>query len=216
MTLAHPVTVIDHPLVQHKLTLLRTRTPPPRSSASLVREISLLLAYEVTRDLPIADVPIETPSSRCKRRASPARSCASSRSCAPATGSSTACWTWCRRRASAISGCIAIRRRCGAVEYYYKLPDDVHDGCASWSIRCSRPATPPSPRSTRLKEARRARIRFVCLIAAPEGLRAFAADTSGRAGVHRRDRPRPERARLHPSRPRRRRRPAVRHEVGVR
>ena len=61
MTVAHSVTVIDHPLVQHKLTLLRDRHTSTAQFRHLVREISLLLAYEVTRDLPLASVPTDTP-----------------------------------------------------------------------------------------------------------------------------------------------------------
>ena len=50
------VTVIDHPLVQHKLTLLRRKDSSSSKFRSLVREIGLLLAYELTRDLPLADM----------------------------------------------------------------------------------------------------------------------------------------------------------------
>ena len=56
-----PVTLIDHPLVQHKLTLLRDRTTSTASFRAVTREISLLLAYEVTRVLPLDFVQIETP-----------------------------------------------------------------------------------------------------------------------------------------------------------
>ena len=58
---APSVTVLSHPLVQHKLTLLRERTPRPRTSGGITRELSLLMAYEVTRDLPLENVAIETP-----------------------------------------------------------------------------------------------------------------------------------------------------------
>lgn len=55
------VTVISHPLVQHKLSLLRQKQTGTRAFRSLLGEISLLLAYEVTRDLPLGEKPIETP-----------------------------------------------------------------------------------------------------------------------------------------------------------
>jgi len=58
---AAPVTVIDHPLVQHKLSLLRDKTTSTANFRRLVKEIALLLGYEVTRDLPIQMRPIETP-----------------------------------------------------------------------------------------------------------------------------------------------------------
>ena len=55
------VTVVDHPLVQHKLTLLRDKRTPTAQFRQLAREISLLMAYEVTRILPLETVEIETP-----------------------------------------------------------------------------------------------------------------------------------------------------------
>ena len=55
------VTVLDHPLVQHKLTLMRRKETPTAKFRQLLREISMLLGYEVTRDLPIQQETIETP-----------------------------------------------------------------------------------------------------------------------------------------------------------
>ncbi|HEX4411865.1 MAG TPA: uracil phosphoribosyltransferase [Xanthobacteraceae bacterium] len=55
------VTIVDHPLVQHKLTLVRDKDRSTKSFRELVNEIGMLLCYEVTRDLPLADVEIETP-----------------------------------------------------------------------------------------------------------------------------------------------------------
>jgi len=55
------VTIVDHPLVQHKLTILRDKETSTRSFRTLLREISVLLCYEVTRDLPLEEVEIETP-----------------------------------------------------------------------------------------------------------------------------------------------------------
>ena len=55
------VTVIDHPLVQHKLTLMRRVESSSSTFRTLLREISHLLAYEVTRDLPLIQIEIETP-----------------------------------------------------------------------------------------------------------------------------------------------------------
>lgn len=58
---AAKVTVVDHPLVQHKLTLMRDKTTPSAIFRKLLREISLLLGYEVLRDLPLSTITIETP-----------------------------------------------------------------------------------------------------------------------------------------------------------
>jgi uracil phosphoribosyltransferase len=55
------VKLVDHPLVQHKLTLIRDKTRSTKSFRELVKEIGMLICYEVTRDLPLTDVAIETP-----------------------------------------------------------------------------------------------------------------------------------------------------------
>ncbi|HPI62548.1 MAG TPA: uracil phosphoribosyltransferase [Alphaproteobacteria bacterium] len=54
-------TVLDHPLIQHKLTIMRDRHTPTIQFRQLLREITLLMGYEITRSLPMMDVPIETP-----------------------------------------------------------------------------------------------------------------------------------------------------------
>src|SRR5262244_483553 len=58
------VTIVDHPLVQHKLTLIRDKTISTKSFRELLKEIGMLLCYEVTRDLPLEDIEIETPLAR--------------------------------------------------------------------------------------------------------------------------------------------------------
>jgi uracil phosphoribosyltransferase len=60
------LTIIEHPLVQHKLTLMRRKETPTSSFRQLLWEISMLLAYEVTRDLPLQEVSVETPVCRTK------------------------------------------------------------------------------------------------------------------------------------------------------
>src|SRR5256714_2966628 len=60
------VTIVSHPLVQHKLTLLRKKDISTKSFRELLKEIGMLLCYEVTRDLPLTDVEIETPLARMR------------------------------------------------------------------------------------------------------------------------------------------------------
>src|ERR1700716_4429058 len=60
------VTIVEHPLVQHKLTLLRKKDISTKSFRELLKEIGMLLCYEITRDLPLADVEIETPLAKMK------------------------------------------------------------------------------------------------------------------------------------------------------
>lgn len=60
--------VLDHPLIQHKLTLMRDKETGPKDFRELLDEIALLMGYEVTRDLPLEETEIETPVARCKSR----------------------------------------------------------------------------------------------------------------------------------------------------
>ena len=62
------VTVIDHPLVQHKLTLMRQTDCGTKDFRQLLEEIAMLMAYEVTRDLPMEEIEIETPIAKCKSK----------------------------------------------------------------------------------------------------------------------------------------------------
>lgn len=63
------LTVLDHPLIQHKLSYLRSRTTPKKQFRELVDEIAALMAYEATRDLPVEEVEVRTPLERtaCRR-----------------------------------------------------------------------------------------------------------------------------------------------------
>src|SRR6202158_4958745 len=60
------VTIVNHPLVQHKLTLLREKNISTKAFRELLKEIGMLLCYEITRDLPLADIDIETPLTHMK------------------------------------------------------------------------------------------------------------------------------------------------------
>ena len=79
------VTVVDHPLVQHKLTLIRDKDRSTKSFRELLKEIGMLLCYEVTRDLPLTDGrDRDAAGAHDAQRRSPARSWCSRRCCAPA------------------------------------------------------------------------------------------------------------------------------------
>jgi uracil phosphoribosyltransferase len=171
----HPnVTVVDHPLVQHKLTLLRDRRTPTAQFRQLAREISLLMAYEVTRVLPLEDVAIETPLERML---------------APHLTGKKLCFVSILRAGNGILdgmldlvpsarvGHIGLYRDPATlmpVEYYVKLPDDVHQRLALVVDPMLATGHSAAAAVARLKQAGAAQISFTCLIAAPEGLRVFA------------------------------------------
>lgn len=164
------VMLVDHPLVQHKLTLLRDRRTPTAQFRQLARESSLLLGYEVTRPLPLEMVEIDTPMERTR---------------APRLAGKQPCFVSILRAGNGILdgmldlvpsapvGHIGLYRDHATlrpVEYYRKLPEDVHERLvvlidpmlATGNSACAALAL--------LKQAGVTQIRFVCLIAAPEGL----------------------------------------------
>lgn len=176
MTSARPVTVIDHPLVQHKLTLLRDRHTPTAQFRHLTREISLLLAYEVMRDLPTELIDIETP-------IAPMR--------APALAGKKLCIVSVLRAGSGILegmldlvpsarvGHIGLYRdpdTLEAIEYYFKVPDDVPERDVIVVDPMLATANSAIAALHRLKARGARSLKYVCLVAAPEGIAAFQAE----------------------------------------
>jgi uracil phosphoribosyltransferase len=173
----HPnVTVVAHPLVQHKLTLLRDKRTPTAQFRQLAREISLLMAYEVTRVLPLEDVEIETPLERMP---------------APHLVGKKLCFVSILRAGNGILdgmldlvpsarvGHIGLYRdpvTLMPVEYYVKLPDDVNQRLAVVVDPMLATGHSACAAVARLKQAGAAQISFTCLIAAPEGLRVFTGE----------------------------------------
>jgi len=169
------VTVIDHPLIQHKLTLMRRAETPTGEFRRLLREISLLLAYEVTRDLPVEMVDIETP-------IAPMR--------APALAGKKLCFVSVLRAGNGILegmldlvpsarvGHIGLYRNpqtLEAIEYYFKVPDDLPERDVIVVDPMLATGNSASAAMRRLKARGTRSLRHVSLVAAPEGITAFRA-----------------------------------------
>ncbi len=167
------VTVLDHPLVQHKLTLLRRRDTATSEFRRLMRELSLLMAYEVTRDLPTETVSIETPLEVTE---------------APLLSGKKLCFLSILRAGngmldgmldlvpSARVAHIGLYRdphTLVPVEYYLKLPDDVQERLVIVVDPMLATGHSAVTAVHRLKQAGVPQISFACLLAAPEGLSAF-------------------------------------------
>jgi len=164
------VRVLDHPLVQHKLSLLRRRETATADFRQITRELSLLLAYEVTRDLPLESLPIETPLEAME---------------APHLSGKKLCFVPILRAGNGILdgmldlipsarvGHIGLYRdpeTLVPVEYYLKLPDDLHERLVVLVDPMLATGHSAAAALTRLRQAGAAQMRFVCLLAAPEGL----------------------------------------------
>jgi uracil phosphoribosyltransferase len=171
----HPrLTVLDHPLIQHKLTLLRDRRTGSAEFRRLTREISLLMAYEVTRLLPLETVRIETP-----LEAIDARRLAGKKLCLVSIlrAGNGILDGMLDLIPSARVGHIGLYRdhvTLQAVEYYLKLPEDVAERLVIVVDPMLATGNSATAALTRLKQAGATALRFACLLAVPEGLRAMA------------------------------------------
>ena len=169
------VTVIDHPLVQHKLSLMRCRETPTSKFRVLLREISLLLGYEVTRDLALEIRTIETPLTETRT--------------AFLSGKKLALISILRAGNGLLEGMLDLvpAARVGhiglyrdpetlvAVEYYFKVPEDLGERPVIVLDPMLATANSAVAAVERIKEVGARDIKMVCLLAAPEGVRAFGA-----------------------------------------
>ncbi len=164
------VTIVDHPLVRHKLSLMRARDTSTSKFRQLMREISLLLGYEATRDLALEETDIETPLERAR---------------APVLAGKKLCLVSILRAGNGILdgmldlvpaarvGHIGIYREprtLQAIEYYLKLPDDLPERDVILLDPMLATGNSAVAAISRLVELRARSIKFVCLVAAPEGI----------------------------------------------
>ena len=167
------IQVISHPLVQHKLSLMRKKSTSTQSFRTLIREVGTLLAYEVTKDLPLIYEEIETPLMKMD---------------APFLEGKKLCLVSILRAGnglldgfmellpSARVGHIGLYRdpeTLVAVEYYMKLPDLINQRLVLALDPMLATGHSSAAAVTRLKENGAENIRFVCLLAAPEGIEYF-------------------------------------------
>ena len=167
------IKVIDHPLIQHKLTYLRDKTTGTKDFREMLEEISLLMAYEITRDLPLQDTIVETPVGPCKAKV--------------LAGKKLGVIPILRAGLGMIAGIIQLipTAKVGhvglyrdpvtlqPVEYYCKLPSDV----AERELIVVDPmlATGGSAAAaiTLLKQKGAKNIKLMCLVSAPEGVKVM-------------------------------------------
>lgn len=167
------ITVLDHPLLRHKLTLLRDKETPTGKFRQVAREISLLMAYEVTRDLPLQEIDIETP-------LEPMR--------ADYLLGKKLCIVSILRAGNGILegmldlvpsarvGHIGLYRDPATlqpVQYYLKLPSDIADRLVILVDPMLATGHSAAAAASRLRQAGVTAMKFVCLLAAPEGIAAF-------------------------------------------
>lgn len=169
------VVVFDHPLIQHKLSILRSKETSTKDFRQLVNEISMLMTFEATRDLPTADVRVETPCgiANCKQIA----------------GRKMAFVPILRAGLGMVDGCLTLvpSARVGhiglyrdeethtPVEYYCKLPGDIEERDVFVVDPMLATGGSAIDAISQIKLRNPRKIVFMCIIAAPEGLEALKA-----------------------------------------
>jgi uracil phosphoribosyltransferase len=164
---------LDHPLIQHKLALLRDRQRSTNGFRNLVREIALLMAYELTRNLRTHEVEVQTPleTTRCRM----------------VDGEATVLVPILRAGLGLVEGMLALipgarvghiglyrdPKTLAAVEYYFKMPKDMPARDAIVLDPMLATGHSAAAAVTRLKATRPRSIQFACLLAAPEGIAHF-------------------------------------------
>ena len=174
--MADNVFVFDHPLIQHKVSLLRDKNTSTKEFRELVSEIAMLMAYEVTRDLPMKEVEIETHVASAKVKM--------------LAGKDIAIVPILRAGLGMVDGMVELipNVRVGhiglyrdpvtvePVEYYCKLPEDIADREVILLDPMLATGGSASAAITFLKKRGINNIKFMCLIAAPEGINRVVTD----------------------------------------
>lgn len=165
--------VLDHPLIQHKLTIIRNKETGTKYFREVVNEIARLMAYEVSRDMPLEDVEIETPMVKTTQK--------------QLAGKKVAIIPILRAGLGMVDGMLDLipaakvghvgiyrdHETLEAVEYFVKLPSDIHE--RQLFVVDPMLATGGSAIAAidALKKRGASHIKFVCLVAAPEGVEAL-------------------------------------------
>ena len=169
-------TLVDHPLVQHKLTRLRDRDTSTKTFRELVREIAGLLCYEVTRDLPLTEREVTTPLETISAPEIAGKKLVFASILRAGEGMLEGMLTLAPSARVAHIGLYRDPDTLAAVEYYLKVPDNL----AERTVIVVDPmlATGGTARAAidRLKEMGARDIRFACILAAPEGIGALRGE----------------------------------------
>ena len=169
------VHVITHPLVQHKLTIMRDRTTPTAEFRRLTREVAMLLCYEVTRDLELTTVGIETPLCPMQAPTLAGKKLVFAPILRAGVGLLEGMLDLVPAARVAHIGLYRDPKTLVAVEYYFKAPEDIAERRVIVVDPMLATANSAIAAVDRLKEAGSRDLRMVCLLAAPEGIEAFTS-----------------------------------------
>lgn len=169
------VTVINHPLVQHKLTIMRKKETSTAGFRRLLREISTLLCYEVTRDLEITYEEIETPLTTMKSPILEGKKLVFASILRAGNGLLEGMLDLVPSARVSHIGVYRDHETLKPVEYYFKAPEDIDERLVIVVDPMLATGNSSIAAIDKLKERGAKNIRFLCLLAAPEGIKNFHA-----------------------------------------
>jgi uracil phosphoribosyltransferase len=167
------VTVVDHPLVQHKLTIMRNKDTSTASFRRLLREISHLLCYEITRDLELEEIDIDTPLQPMKSPTLKGKKLVFASILRAGNGLLEGMLDLVPSARVAHIGLYRDPESLEAIEYYFKAPSDVDDRLVVVVDPMLATANSAVTAVDRIKRRGANNLRFLCLLAAPEGIKRF-------------------------------------------
>jgi uracil phosphoribosyltransferase len=163
------VTIVGHPLVQHKLTLIRDKDISTKSFRQLLKEIGMLLCYEVTRDLPLSEVEIETPLAKMKSPRIAGKKLVFAPVLRAGVTFADGMLDLVPAARVAHIGLYRNPETFVAVEYFFKAPSDLHERLVIVVSPVIATGNSAVAAIDRVKEHGGKDVRFVCLLGAPEG-----------------------------------------------
>lgn len=167
------VTVVDHPLVQHKLTIMRNKQTSTAGFRRLLREISLLLGYEVTRDLQLTTTTIETPMQTMEAPTIEGKKLVFASVLRAGNGLLEGLLDLVPAARVAHIGLYRDHETLEAVEYFFKAPSDLGDRLVIVVDPMLATANSAIAAIDMLKGRGATNLRYLCLLAAPEGIERF-------------------------------------------
>ena len=164
------VHLVDHPLVQHKLTLMRQKDASTNSFRRLLNELSMLMAYEVTRDMPMQDVQIETPLETMNAKVIDGKKLVLVSILRAGTGILDGMLTVVPGARVGHIGLYRDPKTLQAVEYYFKMPKEMQERDVVVVDPMLATGNSAVAAIDRIKALKPKSIKFVCLLTCPEGI----------------------------------------------
>ena len=173
------VTIVSHPLVQHKLTLMRKKDTSTKSFRELLKEIGALLCYEVTRDLPLEKVEIETPMQTMQAPQLAGKKLVFAAILRSGMGMLEGMLELAPAARVAHIGLYRDPKTLNCVEYYFKAPHDIAERTVVVIDPMLATGNTAIAAVDRLKETGVTQIRMACLLTSPEGISKFQGHHPG-------------------------------------